>query len=269
MDARPGAAGAGASRAAKKRAKRKGLPPPEPAPAAAKKQAAPVVEQLLHKRREAASPAEPEPRKKKKRSGGGSFQVVPVGYTAQAHGGGAAAGSKASQNTLRQAQAGAIGSKGSPPQHNPSPNPYPNPNNPSNTNPNPEPDRYSNQVCRRAQGGRDLVPQVRPRRDALHCLLPRPGAGAAGRVGPACLTSAVIGSGTARMPGRHGTGSPGMALQASGCDTHPRRAAEPPRARQGGDGLNRVATWLCAAHPAAIQLPGGRPFSRRCGGRCR
>ena len=118
MDARPGAAcgrwRTHASRAAKKRAKRKGLPPPEPAPAAAKKQAAPVVEQLLHKRREAASPAEPpEPRKKKKRSGGGSFQVVPVGYTAQAHGNGGAAGSKASQNTLRQAQAGAIGSKGS------------------------------------------------------------------------------------------------------------------------------------------------------------
>ena len=108
------AVGGGASRAAKKRAKKKGLPPPEPAPAAAKKQAAPVVEQLLHKRREAASPAEPpEPRKKKKRSGGGSFQVVPVGYTAQTHGGGGGAGSKASQNTLRQAQAGAIGSKGS------------------------------------------------------------------------------------------------------------------------------------------------------------
>ena len=105
----------GASRAAKKRAKRKGLPPPEAPPATAKKQAAPVVEPLLHKRREAAFAAEPpEQRKKKKRSGGGSFQVVPVGYTVQARGGaGAGAGSKASQNTRRQAQAGALGSTGS------------------------------------------------------------------------------------------------------------------------------------------------------------
>ena len=107
--------GGGASRAAKKRAKRKGLPPPEALPAAAKRQAAPVVEPLLHKRREAAFAAEPpEQRKKKKRSGGGSFQVVPVGYTAQARGGGGGdAGSKASQNTLRQAQVGALGSTGS------------------------------------------------------------------------------------------------------------------------------------------------------------